>query len=81
MAAGDDELVVARRLIAQRCLYGVDRNPMAVDLAKVSLWLATLAKEHPLTFVDHARRPLVTTAPGRGRRFGVGGIVGVPDAS
>ena len=56
MAAGDDEIVVARRLIAQRCLYGVDRNPMAVDLAKVSLWLATLAKEHPLTFVDHALR-------------------------
>ena len=56
MAAGDDEVVVARRLIAQRCLYGVDRNPMAVDLAKVSLWLATLAREHPLTFVDHALR-------------------------
>ena len=56
MAAGDDEVVVARRLVAQRCLYGVDRNPMAVDLAKVSLWLATLAKEHPLTFVDHALR-------------------------
>ena len=56
MAAGDDEVIVARRLIAQRCLYGVDRNPMAVDLAKVSLWLATLAKEHPLTFVDHALR-------------------------
>ena len=56
MAAGGDEVVVARRLIAQRCLYGVDRNPMAVDLAKVSLWLATLAKEHPLTFVDHALR-------------------------
>ncbi len=56
MAAGDDEVVVARRLIAQRCLYGVDCNPMAVDLAKVSLWLATLAKEHPLTFVDHALR-------------------------
>ena len=56
MAAGDDKVVVARRLVAQRCLYGVDRNPMAVDLAKVSLWLATLAKEHPLTFVDHALR-------------------------
>ena len=53
---GDDEVIVARRLIAQRCLYGVDRNPMAVDLAKVSLWLATLAKEHALTFVDHALR-------------------------
>ncbi len=56
IAAGDDEVIVARRLIAQRCLYGVDRNPMAVDLAKVSLWLATLAKAHQLTFVDHALR-------------------------
>lgn len=52
----EDELVVARRMVAQRCLYGVDRNPMAVDLAKVSLWLATLAKDHPLTFLDHALR-------------------------
>ncbi len=52
----EDEVVHARRLVAQRCLYGVDRNPMAVDLAKVSLWLVTLAKEHSLTFVDHALR-------------------------
>jgi hypothetical protein len=52
----EDEVVFARRLIAQRCLYGVDRNPVAVDLAKVSLWLVTLAKEHALTFVDHALR-------------------------
>ena len=56
MQACEDEVIVARRLVARRCLYGVDRNPMAVDLAKVSLWLATLAKEHPLTFVDHALR-------------------------
>ena len=47
MLVGDDVVVVARRLIAQRCLYGVDRNPMAVDLAKVSLWLATLGKGAP----------------------------------
>jgi hypothetical protein len=52
----EDELVFARRLIAQRCLFGVDRNPVAVDLAKVSLWLVTLAKDHALTFVDHALR-------------------------
>ena len=52
----EDEVVYARRMVAQRCLYGVDRNPVAVDLAKVSLWLATLAKDHPLTFVDHALR-------------------------
>lgn len=54
--ADEDELLHARRIVAQRCLYGVDKNPMAVDLAKLSLWLATLAKEHPFTFVDHALR-------------------------
>ena len=46
----------AMRLVTQRCLYGVDRNPMAVDLAKLSLWLATLAKDHPFTFLDHSIR-------------------------
>jgi hypothetical protein len=45
---------VARRLIAQSCLYGVDKNPFAVNLAKLSLWLVTLSKELPFTFVDHA---------------------------
>jgi hypothetical protein len=54
--ADEDEVVLARRLVAQRCLYGVDRNPVAVDLAKMSLWLATLARDHPLTFLDHALR-------------------------
>ena len=52
----EDEVIHARRLVAQKCLYGIDRNPMAVDLAKVSLWLSTLARDHPLTFVDHAFR-------------------------
>ena len=52
----EDEVIHARRLVAQRCLYGIDRNPMAVDLAKMSLWLSTLARDHPLTFVDHAFR-------------------------
>jgi hypothetical protein len=42
-----------RRLVAQRCLYGVDLNPTAVQLARLSLWLATLAADHPLTFLDH----------------------------
>ncbi|HVZ65032.1 MAG TPA: DNA methyltransferase [Opitutaceae bacterium] len=49
----ETEELLAMRLIAQRCIYGVDRNPMAVDLAKLSLWLATLAKDHPFTFLDH----------------------------
>jgi len=48
------EEIFAMRLVAQRCLYGVDRNPVAVDLAKVSLWLVTLARAHALTFLDHA---------------------------
>jgi methylase of polypeptide subunit release factors len=52
----EDEVLHARRLIAQRCLYGVDKNPMAADLAKLSLWLATLARDHPFTFLDHAIR-------------------------
>jgi hypothetical protein len=45
-----------RRLIAQRCLFGVDINPMAVQLARLSLWLATLAADRPLTFLDHHLR-------------------------
>lgn len=52
--ADEDEELHARRLVAQRCLYGVDKNPRAVDLAKLSLWLATLAKDHEFTFLDHA---------------------------
>lgn len=52
----EDVLTYARRLVAERCLYGVDKNIFAVDLAKLSLWLATLAKEHPFTFLDHALR-------------------------
>ena len=53
----DEDLVLhARRLIAQRCLYGVDKNPLAVDLARLSLWLVTFARQHPFTFVDHALR-------------------------
>ena len=46
----------ARRLVAQRCLYGVDRNAMAVQLAKLSLWLFTLARDLPFTFLDHSFR-------------------------
>ncbi|WP_267644131.1 Eco57I restriction-modification methylase domain-containing protein [Haloarchaeobius amylolyticus] len=43
----------ARRKVAQRCIYGVDLNPLATELAKVSLWLRTLAAEQPLAFLDH----------------------------
>jgi hypothetical protein len=49
-----ERVVIARRLIASRCLYGVDINPMAVELAKLSLWLVTLMKNRPFGFLDHA---------------------------
>lgn len=52
----EDALLHAQRLVAQRCLYGVDRNAMAADLAKLSLWLVTLARDHEFTFLDHAIR-------------------------
>ena len=46
----------ALRIVAQRCLYGVDKNPLAAEMAKLSLWLLTLAKDKPFTFLDHAIR-------------------------
>jgi hypothetical protein len=49
----DRERARIRRTIAQQCLYGVDLNPMAVQLARLSIWLATLAADRPLTFLDH----------------------------
>lgn len=52
----DERLALARRLVADRCLYGVDKNPMAVEMAKLSLWLVTFERERPFTFVDHALR-------------------------
>jgi len=54
--ADQDPLLHARRMVAQRCLYGVDKNPFAVNLAKLSLWLATFAEQHPFTFIDHTLR-------------------------
>ena len=52
----DERLIYARRIVAQRCLYGVDKNPLAAEMAKLSLWLLTLAKDKPFTFLDHAIR-------------------------
>jgi hypothetical protein len=52
----DDEerLILAKRLVADRCIYGVDKNPMAVEIAKLSIWLTTMDKGRPFTFLDHA---------------------------
>ncbi|MGC9514324.1 Eco57I restriction-modification methylase domain-containing protein [Methanocrinis sp.] len=57
---GEDEEEVAehdiqwaRREVVRNCIYGVDLNPMAVELAKLSLWLTTVASNKPLSFLDH----------------------------
>lgn len=50
---GEDERATFRRTIAQRCLFGVDLNATAVQLARLSLWLATLSAGKPLSFLDH----------------------------
>jgi hypothetical protein len=49
-----ERLAIARRLVADRCVYGVDINPMAVEMAKLSIWLITVDKSRPFTFLDHA---------------------------
>jgi hypothetical protein len=51
-----ERLVTAKRFVADRCLYGVDRNSMAVEMAKISLWLETLQRNKPFTFLDHSIR-------------------------
>ncbi|UVF22801.1 hypothetical protein HPT29_027675 (plasmid) [Microvirga terrae] len=52
----EERAIVARRLVAERCLYGVDKNPLAVELAKLSLWLITMSKGRPFGFLDHNLR-------------------------
>lgn len=42
-----------KRIVLKRCIYGVDSNPLAVELAKVSLWLHTFTVGAPLSFLDH----------------------------
>ena len=55
-AQGEADLIYWKRRVAQSCMYGVDLNPLAVDLAKLSLWLVTVAKHKPLSFLDHHLR-------------------------
>jgi hypothetical protein len=48
-----DDKNLIKRIVLKRCIYGVDRNPLAVELAKVSLWLHTFTVGAPLSFLDH----------------------------
>ena len=52
----EERAILARRVVAERCLYGVDKNPLAVELAKLSLWLITMSKGRPFGFLDHNLR-------------------------
>src|SRR5439155_22288141 len=49
----EDEIAYWRRRVVESCIYGVDLNPLAVELAKLSLWLTTIAADQPLDFLDH----------------------------
>lgn len=49
----EEDIRWARREIVERCIFGVDLNPLAVELAKLSLWLSTVSKGKPLNFLDH----------------------------
>jgi hypothetical protein len=72
------ERATLRREVAARCLFGVDLNPMAVQLARLSIWLATLAADKPLSFLDHhlvAGNSLVGATPDDLRRQPGGGAV------
>lgn len=53
-APPDEQVILARREVVDHCLYGVDKNPVAAEMAKLSLWLTTMARERPFTFLDHA---------------------------
>ncbi|HSH81588.1 MAG TPA: TaqI-like C-terminal specificity domain-containing protein [Herpetosiphonaceae bacterium] len=55
-AGGEADLQYWKRRVVQSCVYGVDLNPLAVELAKLSLWLSTVAKDRPLSFLDHHLR-------------------------
>lgn len=51
-----DDRHIIRRMVLKRCVYGVDKNPMAVELAKVALWLHSFTVGAPLSFLDHHLR-------------------------
>jgi hypothetical protein len=53
----EEELAYWRRRVVEACIYGVDLNPLAVELAKLSLWLTCIASDQPLNFLDHHLRP------------------------
>ncbi len=55
-APAEEDLIHWKRRVVERCIYGVDKNPLTVELAKLSLWLSTVAADRPLSFLDHHLR-------------------------
>jgi Eco57I restriction-modification methylase/TaqI-like C-terminal specificity domain len=83
-----DDRHIVRRMVLKRVVYGVDKNPMAVELAKVSLWLHSFTVGAPLSFLDHHlrcgdsvigawARPTVDRLKARGALFSAGAIASV----
>ncbi len=75
LTTDESGLAYWKRRVAQSCIYGVDLNPLAVDLAKLSVWLATAAKGRPLSFLDHHLRTgnaLVGSVGREARDLGLG---------
>jgi hypothetical protein len=73
------EVAYWRRRVVEACIYGVDINSMAVELAKLSLWLTCIAADEPLNFLDHHLRhgnALLGVAPDELRRAPVLGVAG-----
>jgi hypothetical protein len=83
-----DDRHIVRRMVLKRVVYGVDKNPMAVELAKVALWLHSFTVGAPLSFLDHHLRagdsvigawvrPTVEALNERGALFNLGQIARV----
>jgi hypothetical protein len=87
-----DDRHIIRRMVLKRVVYGVDKNPMAVELAKVALWLHSFTVGAPLSFLDHHLRcgdsivsawvqPTVDALKSRGALFTTGAIASVENVA
>jgi hypothetical protein len=87
-----DDRHIVRRMVLKRVVYGVDKNPMAVELAKVALWLHSFTVGAPLSFLDHHlrcgdiiigawTRPTVDALNARGALFNMSAIVSVENVA
>jgi hypothetical protein len=87
-----DDRHIVRRMVLKRVVHGVDKNPMAVELAKVALWLHSFTVGAPLSFLDHHlrcgdsiigawTRPTIDALKARGALFNMGAITSVENVA